>query len=66
MPYTRGEKRDELLVQVSDLYGRGYSIRAVAKELGYSYGAIHAMLKQTGVQLRDRGYQGRVQQAAVS
>lgn len=56
MPYVTGEERERLLAAAVSQYGQGKSIRQIADGLGYSYGAVHAMLKQAGVNFRDRGY----------
>jgi len=56
MPYVTGERRDRLRQEVANKYKLGKSIRQIAEELNYSYGAAHALLKQAGVQFRERGY----------
>ncbi|MEU6261862.1 helix-turn-helix domain-containing protein [Saccharopolyspora shandongensis] len=50
-----GEQRDELGAELQKRYEKGASIRALAEETGRSYGFIHRILFQRGVQLRGRG-----------
>lgn len=37
------------------LYAAGASIRTLSREYGRSYGAVHRMLSEAGVELRGRG-----------
>ena len=50
-----GEQRTQLSEQVAQRYGSGESIRAIAADLGRSYGWVQTLLKEAGVQLRRRG-----------
>ena len=54
--YVTGERREVLRQEVASSYRQGRSIRSIASDLGYSYGAVHSLLRQAGVQFRDRGY----------
>ena len=38
-----------------DLYAAGYSLRAVADQMGGTVQAVHGLLKRSGVSLRGRG-----------
>ncbi|SDM27071.1 hypothetical protein SAMN04488074_11928 [Lentzea albidocapillata subsp. violacea] len=49
------EQRAELVANLEQRYTAGASIRALAEESGYSYGAIHGWLTGAGVTLRPRG-----------
>lgn len=49
------EQRAELVTNLEARYAAGASIRALAEEFGYSYGAIHRWLTDAGVTLRPRG-----------
>lgn len=51
-----GERREALSREMARLYGEGsMSIREVAERFGRSYGATHAMLRESGVVLRPQG-----------
>lgn len=50
-----GAEREELAAQFKDRYQHGASIRALADESGRSYGFVHRVLTESGVQLRGRG-----------
>ena len=50
-----GSDRDKLACDLKDRYDAGESIRALAVSTGRSYGFVHRLLKETGVQLRSRG-----------
>jgi transposase len=41
--------------RIATLYGRGKSIRAIAAEVDYSYGAVRNVLVGSGTELRRRG-----------
>lgn len=47
--------RDKLAADLKKKYERGASIRALAESTGRSYGFIHRVLSESGVQLRGRG-----------
>jgi hypothetical protein len=58
--YTRGSRiagpaRDNLGADLKRQYEKGTSIRALAEGIGRSYGFVHRLLSETGVQLRGRG-----------
>jgi transposase len=50
-----GEAREQLIRDVVARYESGASIREIAEEFGRSYGLVHNVLKESGVQLRGRG-----------
>lgn len=50
-----GDARTAARDKAAELYGRGATIRSVAKELGRSYGGTRVLLLEAGVQLRGRG-----------
>ena len=59
-PLTRGvritgERRDTLGATLAQRYAAGESIRAIAADTGRSYGFVHGVLKEAGVDLRGRG-----------
>lgn len=55
MAYVTGERREALRREVARRYRRGQSVRLIAIDLGYSYAGMHALLKQAGVEFRERG-----------
>jgi hypothetical protein len=50
-----GEDRDKLSDELRGKYLAGASIRALASETGRSYGFVHRLLVDSGVELRSRG-----------
>ena len=50
-----GSDRDKLATDLRKKYEGGASIRDLATETGRSYGFVHRVLSETGVQLRGRG-----------
>ncbi|HEU4490721.1 MAG TPA: helix-turn-helix domain-containing protein [Jiangellales bacterium] len=50
-----GSDRDKLATDLRKKYEGGASIRDLASETGRSYGFVHRVLSETGVQLRGRG-----------
>ncbi|NHC45426.1 helix-turn-helix domain-containing protein [Motilibacter aurantiacus] len=50
-----GNDRAKLATELKRKYSSGSSIRALAEETGRSYGFVHRMLTESGVQLRGRG-----------
>ncbi|NHC14078.1 helix-turn-helix domain-containing protein [Motilibacter deserti] len=50
-----GNDRAKLATELKKKYSTGSSIRALAEETGRSYGFVHRMLTESGVQLRGRG-----------
>lgn len=50
-----GAERDELAVRLRKEYERGATVRALAGQLGRSYGFVHRVLSESGVPLRSRG-----------
>ncbi len=52
---TPGPVRAELLAELRNAYEAGASIRTLAAATGRSYGAVHAMLVESGASLRGRG-----------
>lgn len=52
---VRGAQRTVLVSSLVAAYIAGRSIRALAAELGRSYGFVHRLLAESGVALRPRG-----------
>jgi hypothetical protein len=50
-----GGERNKLASDLKRKYSSGQSIRALANETGRSYGFVHRMLSESGVELRGRG-----------
>ncbi|MFL1377162.1 MULTISPECIES: helix-turn-helix domain-containing protein [unclassified Nocardiopsis] len=50
-----GENRSELAVELKRRYDAGESIRQLAAATGRSYGFVHRLLGEAGVELRGRG-----------
>jgi hypothetical protein len=50
-----GAERDKLASELKKRYDSGESIRALAAATGRSYGFIHRILTESGVNLRGRG-----------
>jgi len=50
-----GADRTKLASELKRKYASGSSIRALAQETNRSYGFVHRMLSESGVQLRGRG-----------
>ena len=50
-----GAERDKLASDLKRKYESGVSIRALAASTGRSYGFVHRVLTESGVQLRQRG-----------
>jgi hypothetical protein len=55
-----GPQRDKLAADLRKKYEGGQSIRALADSTGRSYGFVHRILSETGVELRGRGGATRV------
>jgi transposase len=54
-----GDQREELMRIAAEQYAAGRSIRALAAELNRSYGFVHKLLGEAGVELRGRGGNNR-------
>ena len=50
-----GDERQSLAEQYQQQYQAGQSIRAIAEASGRSYGFVHRVLSENGVELRARG-----------
>lgn len=50
-----GSDRNKLATDLKRKYTSGSSIRLLAAETGRSYGFVHRMLNESGVELRGRG-----------
>jgi predicted transcriptional regulator len=50
-----GASRDKLAADLKKKYEKGASIRSLAESTGRSYGFVHRVLTESGVQLRGRG-----------
>ena len=49
-----GEGRRDLAGSLVERYKRGESIRSMAQDIGRSYGFVHGVLTESGVQMRSR------------
>ncbi|WP_431928593.1 helix-turn-helix domain-containing protein [Nonomuraea jabiensis] len=54
-----GAERHQLAQLVADRYQAGEPIRTLALSLGRSYGFVHQLLEEAGVELRHRGGDNR-------
>lgn len=52
---VRGDERRELTEHVTVEYEKGQSIRDIASTIGRSYGFVHRLLAEAGVDFRTRG-----------
>lgn len=52
---VRGDERRELTAYVTAEYEKGRSIRDIASTIGRSYGFVHRLLAEAGVDFRTRG-----------
>jgi len=52
---VRGDERRELTEHVTAAYAKGRSIRDIASTIGRSYGFVHRLLAEAGVDFRTRG-----------
>ncbi|WP_112139406.1 helix-turn-helix domain-containing protein [Glycomyces dulcitolivorans] len=52
---VRGDERRELTERVTTAYDQGRSIRDIASAIGRSYGFVHRLLAEAGVDFRTRG-----------
>lgn len=50
-----GEGRTDLATALVDRYRQGESIRSIAEDIGRSYGFVHGLLADAGVEMRSRG-----------
>lgn len=50
-----GGQRDKLTTDLKKKYESGRSIRDLAADTGRSYGFVHRLLSESGVELRGRG-----------
>lgn len=50
-----GEERRGVRKSIVAWYENGWSVRRIAEHLGRSYGFVHRMLQEAGVQMRPRG-----------
>lgn len=50
-----GDRRNDLTEELVSRYTSGASIRALAEDVGRSYGFVHALLVEAGVPMRSRG-----------
>ncbi|MEU1880863.1 helix-turn-helix domain-containing protein [Streptosporangium sp. NPDC020072] len=55
-----GEERETLKTDLKRRYLEGESVRALAISLRRSYGFVHRLLQEAGVELRSRGGNRRV------
>ena len=61
-----GAQRTTLASQYAKRYAAGESIRKIADDAGRSFGFVHGVLKEAGVELRGRGGATRGAKKAVS
>lgn len=54
-----GPERDKVAAELKAQYEAGISIRAIAESTGRSYGGVHRLLADAGVEFRSRGGAGR-------
>ncbi|MGV1004711.1 MAG: helix-turn-helix domain-containing protein [Candidatus Nanopelagicales bacterium] len=59
-----GDARDTLINDLKSKYEQGASIRALSADSGRSYGFVHRLLTEAGVELRGRGGNTRGQYAS--
>jgi predicted transcriptional regulator len=59
-----GSERDKLSTDLRKRYEQGASIRDLAESTGRSYGFVHRMLSESGVDLRGRGGATRARRVA--
>ncbi|MEV0055664.1 helix-turn-helix domain-containing protein [Saccharopolyspora shandongensis] len=57
--------RERLARVLRSKYEKGASIRQLCKESGRSYGIVHRMLAEAGVQFRRRGVAGKAAEEAA-
>jgi hypothetical protein len=50
-----GPERDRVAASLKAQYEAGVSIRAIAESTGRSYGGVHRLLSDAGVEFRRRG-----------
>lgn len=61
-----GTQRDTMAKELRKQYESGKSIRDLAAETGRSYGFVHRVLSESGVQLRGRGGAPKSRRSASS
>src|SRR5262245_53178709 len=61
-----GAQRTTLASQYAKRYAAGESIRKIAEDAGRSFGFVHGVLKEAGVELRGRGGATRGAKKTVS
>lgn len=59
-----GSDRAKLSTEIKAQYRKGASIRQLAETHGRSYGFMHRMLSEAGVELRQRGGRTRIKRAS--
>ncbi|WP_405748210.1 helix-turn-helix domain-containing protein [Streptomyces sp. NBC_01525] len=59
-----GEARDKIAADLKKKYDPGAGLRALAQDIGRSYGFVHRILTEAGVTLRGRGGATRSQPSA--
>jgi hypothetical protein len=61
-----GTQRTELAAELAQRYADGESIRAIAEGTGRSFGFVHGLIKESGVEVRGRGGATRGTAAAAA
>lgn len=59
-----GEHRSEVAAEIKQRYLAGETIRAIAADVGRSYGFVHGLLREQQVPLRARGGDTRSKKAS--
>jgi hypothetical protein len=59
-----GAERHQLAQHLAGRYQSGESVRGLAESIGRSYGFVHALLEEAGVELRHRGGNHRSRSAS--
>ncbi|MGR6921186.1 helix-turn-helix domain-containing protein [[Actinomadura] parvosata] len=60
-----GAERHQLAQHLAGRYQAGESVRGLAESIGRSYGFVHTLLEEAGVELRRRGGDRRNRSAAT-
>ncbi|MEU6778580.1 helix-turn-helix domain-containing protein [Nonomuraea angiospora] len=60
-----GAERAQLAAALAGRYAAGGSVREIAESIGRSYGFVHRLLEEAGVELRHRGGDNRPKQATT-
>lgn len=50
-----GDRRQQLVTEVAKAYADGQSVRMISESIGRSYGFVHNLLAESGIDRRNRG-----------